>query len=1039
MVISDVSIRRPVFATVLSLVLVLLGIVSYQRLTVREYPNIDPPIVTVNTTYRGASAEIVETQVTQVLEDSLSGIEGIDFITSINRQENSQIQIRFKLSRDPDAAAADVRDRVSRVRNKLPDGIDEPVIQKVEADAQPIIYLAFFSDRHSPLEITDYADRFVKDRLQTLPGVAEVRIFGERRYSMRIWLSPERLAAYNLTPQDVEDALRHQNIDVPAGRVESKEREFTVLSETDMRTQDQFNNLVLKDADGYLVRLSDVGHAEIGAEDERRIVRFNGNSAIAMGVVKQATANPLDVSKAVRTELPSILASLPEGMQVRVAHDKSLFIEELVKNVYKTIGEAVILVVLIIFFFLRSIRATLIPLVTIPVSLIGAFALMYAAGFSINTLTLLSLVLAIGLVVDDAIVMLENIFRHVEEGQSPRQAAFRGSREIGFAVLAMTLTLAAVYVPIGFMAGTTGRLFTEFAWTLAGAVLVSGFVALSLSPMMCSKLLRTGEKHGAVYNAIEWFLRGLTRGYRGLLRLALKARPVVILIGLAVAGSSFFLLRQLKSELAPYEDQGTVVSVFRAPEGATIDYTDRYAKQLEHIFAKTADVDRYFVVSGSPTVSQGIGFVKLTPWDERKRSQFSIAEELRPELFGVPGIMAFPGNPPPLGQSVRDKPISFVIETTQSYDKLQEMVDAVMAKAHDYPGFANLDTDLKLNTPQLNVSVDREKAADLGVQIETLGRTLETMLGGRQVTRFKRNGEQYDVIVQIADIDRRNPEDLRRIYVRGTGSSANNGASGSTTSSGAAAGTMIPLSNLIQIHETVAPKELNHFNQLRAATISAYLTPGYTIADGLAFLEKTAHDELKGQGQIDYSGQSREFKESTSDIYFTFVLALAFIYLVLSAQFESFRDPLIIMLTVPLSMAGALLALWWSGGTLNIYSQVGLVTLIGLITKHGILIVEFSNQLRAAGRSLFDAVAEAATLRLRPILMTTGAMVLGAVPLAVATGAGAESRQDIGWVIVGGLLVGTFFTLFVIPVVYTYLAGPVNVEAHAVGEAVPAE
>ncbi len=1020
MSISDVSIRRPVFATVMSLVIVLLGLVSYQRLTVREYPDIDPPVVTVQTTYRGAGAEIVETQVTQVLEDSLSGIEDIDFITSINRQEESQISVRFKLTRDPDSAAADVRDRVARVRGRLPDEIEEPVIQKVEADAQPILFLAFSSDRHSALEITAYADRFVKDRLQTLSGVTEVRIFGERRYSMRIWLDPERLAAYSLTPQDVEDALRRQNVEVPAGRVESASREFTVLSETDMRTAAQFGNIVLKDANGYFVRLSDVGRAEIGAQDERRIVRFNGQSAVAMGVIKQATANPLEVSKAVRTELPSIVSSLPEGMKVQVAYDRSLFIAESVKNVYITIAEAVVLVVLIIFFFLRSFRATLIPLVTIPVSLIGAFALMFALGFSINTLTLLSLVLAIGLVVDDAIVMLENIFRHIEEGKSPREAAFIGSREIGFAVIAMTLTLVAVYVPIGFMAGTTGRLFTEFAWTLAGAVLVSGFVALTLTPMMCAKLLKGGEKHGRVYNAIEWFLSKLTGGYRSTLRLALKARPLILLIGLAVAGSSYFFVQVLKSELAPYEDQGTVVSVFTAPEGSTIDYTERYGRQLEAVFASTPGVDRYFVISGNPVVSQGIAFVRMLPWSERTKTQFDLAAELRPKLSNVPGVTAFPGNPPPLGQSVRDKPISFVIQTSLTYDKLQELQDAVLAKARDYPGFTNLDTDLKLNTPQLNISVDREKAADLGIEVETLGRTLETLLGGRQVTRFKRDGEQYDVIVQVANIDRRNPEDLRRIYARGSG------------------GDMIPLANLIEIKETVAPKELNHFNQLRAATITAYLAPGYTVGDGLTFLEQASKDILQGQAQIDYSGQSREFKDSSAGIYVTFILALAFIYLVLSAQFESFRDPLIIMVTVPLSMTGALAALWWSGGTLNIYSQVGLVTLIGLITKHGILIVEFSNQLRAAGRPLLDAVVESATLRLRPILMTTGAMVLGAVPLAIATGAGAESRQDIGWVIVGGLLVGTFFTLFVIPVVYSYLAGPVNLEAHAKLGAEPA-
>jgi len=1006
--ISDVSIRRPVFATVMSLILVLVGLVSYQRLTVREYPNIDPPVVTVKTTYKGASAEIIESQVAQVLEDSLSGIEGIDFITSINRAENCQITIRFKLERDADAAAADVRDRVGRVRDKLPDEINEPVVQKVEADAQPIIYLAFFSTKHSALQITDYADRYVKNRLQTLPGVAEVRIFGERRYSMRVWLNPERMAAYSLTPQDVEKALRRQNVEVPAGRIESFDREFTVRSETDLRTVQQFNNLVLKDASGYQIRLKDVGRAEIGALDERKIVRFNGKKAIALGIVKQATANPLDVSQAVRKELPAVVGTLPEGMQVEVAHDKSVFIKESVKNVYQTIGEAIVLVVLIIFLFLRSLRATLIPLVTIPVSLIGAFALMYAVSFSINTLTLLSLVLAIGLVVDDAIIMLENIFRHIEDGKSPMEAAFIGSQEIGFAVVAMTLTLVAVYIPIGFMAGSTGKLFTEFAWTLAGAVLVSGFVALTLTPMMCSKLLKHQESHGRFYVAIEFILNSLTTGYRRSLGLALKIRPLVLLLGLAVAGSSYFSFNLLKSELAPYEDQGTIIAIYLAPQGATIQYSDKYAKQLETIFSKTKDVQRYFVVSGFPVVSQGIGFVKTTPWSERKRSQKQIAFELRPKLFAVPGLLAFPGQPPPLGQSLRNKPISFVIQTSQSYDALKKIVDAVLAKARKNPGFANLNTDLKLNTPQLSISVDREKAADLGVDMETLGRSLETMLGGRQVTRFKRDGEQYDVVVQIADIDRRNPEDLSRIHVRGK------------------SGAMIPLSNLIQIKEQVAPKELNHFNQLRSATISAYLAPGYTIGDGLKFLEKAAKKELGGKGSIDYSGQSREFKNSSSEIYLTFLLAIGFIYLVLAAQFESFRDPFIILLTVPLSMAGALLALWLSGGTLNIYSQVGLVTLIGLITKHGILIVEFSNQLRASGTQTFEAVTEASVLRLRPILMTTGAMVLGAIPLAIATGAGAESRQDIGWVIVGGLLVGTFFTLFVIPVVYTYVTAAVR-------------
>jgi multidrug efflux pump len=1013
-VLCDVSIRRPVLATVMSLIVALVGFVSYSRLTVREYPNIDPPIVTVNTEYPGAAAEIVETQVTQVLEDSLAGIEGIEVMTSISRQQTSQISVTFRLKRDPDGAAADVRDRVSRVRGRLPDEIEEPVIQKVEADAQPVIYLAFYSDRHSPLEISDWADRYVKDQLQTLPGVAEVRIFGERRYSMRVWLDPAKLAAFAVTPQDVEGALRRQNVEVPSGRIESQKREFTVLSETDLRAPDDFERLVLREDKGYLVRLADVGRAELAAREERRIARFKGRNAIALGVVKQATANPLDVSHAVTASLPRIVENLPEGMEVRIAHDKSLYIEESIKNVNRTIAEAILLVVLIIFLFLRSIPATLIPLVTIPVSLIGASALMFLAGFTINTLTLLAFVLAIGLVVDDAIVMLENIHRHVEEGKPPREAAFVGSREIGFAVVAMTLTLAAVYTPIGFLTGNTGRLFTEFAWTLAGAVLVSGFVALSLSPMMCSKLLRRRDRHNVLYRAVGHAIELLTRGYRAALTGALRARWLVVAVGLAVAGSGVHFFQLLKSELAPFEDQGTIVGIFIAPEGSTIGYIDGYARSLERLYASVPEVDRYFVVAGWPTVTQGISFVKLVHWDDRRRTQQEIAADLRGPMFAVPGVLAFPVNPPPLGQSVRDKPVQFVILTSRPYPELQAMVDKLIDRAAAFPGLANIETDLKLNTPQLRVAVDRDKAAAVGVEVEALGRTLETLLGGRQVTRFKREGELYDVVVQVADVDRTNPDDLRRIYVRGAG------------------GQMVQLGNLIRVDERVAPRELNHFNQLRSATVTANVTPGYTLGDALRFLEAAAQEVLPAGAQVDYAGTSREFKQSSAEIYLTFVLALAFIYLVLAAQFESFVDPFVIMMTVPLSMAGALLALLLAGGTLNIYSQVGLVTLIGLITKHGILIVEFANQMRAKGKDVREAVVESSVLRLRPILMTTGAMVLGAVPLALASGAGAEARRQIGWVIVGGLLVGTFFTLFVIPSVYTLIRGP---RARAAGAA----
>ena len=1008
MKISDLCIRRPVFATVLSLSVMLIGLVSYTRLPVREYPKIDEPVVTVDTTYRGASAEIIESRITKPLEDSLAGIEGVDVITSISRQENSQISVRFKLERNPDSAASDVRDRVSRVRNLLPTDVDEPVIAKVEADANPIIWLAFSSDKHSALEVTDIANRIVKPRMQTLPGAANVRVFGERKFAMRIWLDRERLAAFHLTPQDVEDALRRQNVEVPAGRIESESREYSVVAKTDLTQPDQFADIIVKqagDAKGsYPVRISDLGRAEIDAASERSTVRFKGKPAVALGVIKQATANPLTLSRALRAELPKVTSELPEGMRVEIAYDSSVFIDRSIEAVFSAIAEAIVLVLLIIFFFLRNVRATLIPLVTIPVSLIGAFALMFILGFTINTLTLLALVLAIGLVVDDAIVVLENIYRHIEEGMPRREAAFKGAQEIGFAVVAMTITLAAVYAPVAFMTGRTGKLFVEFALTLAGAVLVSGFVALTLSPMMCSLLLRHEEKHGAAYVRVEQFLEWMTAGYRRVLTAALDRRWIVMLAFVFVAATSVVLLKALKSELAPVEDRGIILGVFLGPEGATLDYTDKYARQLEGIYSDTKDVERYFVVAGNPTVSQGISFVGLSDWKVRKRSAGEVVKELFPKFMGIPGVLAFPVQPPSLGQSPRERPINFVVVTSATYPELLETTNAILAEVAKNPGLTNVDTDLKLNKPELSVNVNREKSSDTGVQIETIGRTLETMLGGRQVTRFKQDGEQYDVIVQLADAERTRPSDIRDIFVR------------------AKDGGMIPLDSLISVTETLSPRELNHFGQRRAVTITANLAPGYTMGEALGFMEQTANRVLRPGYAIDYAGQSREFKTSSSSLAITFVLALAFIYLVLAAQFESFRDPFIIMLTVPLSMTGALGALWLTGGTLNVYSQIGLVTLVGLITKHGILIVEFANQLQEKGSDIKRAVIEASELRLRPILMTTGAMVLGAIPLALATGAGAESRQQIGWVIVGGLLLGTFFTLFVVPTVYSLLA-----------------
>lgn len=1008
MSLSEICIRRPVLASVLSLLVLLVGAVSYTKLSVREYPKIDEPVATVETRYRGASAEIIESQVTKPLEDSIAGIEGVDVLTSISRGEQSQITVRFKLTRDADSAAADVRDRVARVRQRLPGDVDEPVISKVEADANPIIWLAFTSDTASTLEISDYANRIVKPRLQTLTGIADVRVFGERRYAMRIDLDRDRLAAQRLTPQDVEDALRRQNVEIPAGRIEGSQREFNVVSQTDLKTAEEFLDVVVRSIGGSSVRIRDVGDVKIAPANERVIVRFNGKPAVSLGLIRQATANPLDISAAVKRELPRIEKELPAGMQVQVANDQTVFIEAAIKNVFKTIVEAVLLVAAVIFFFLRSWRASLIPLVTIPVSLIGAFALMFAFGFTVNTLTLLALVLAIGLVVDDAIVVLENIYRHIEDGMEPMAAAYQGMREISFAVVAMTVTLAAVFVPLAFAPGRIGRLFVEFALALAGAVIVSGFVALTLSPMMSSRLLKLQTRHGALFNMVEGFLSAVTRGYSALLAASLRQRWVVLLIMAALIGACWWLFSNMKRELSPVEDRATILAVFSGPEGASIDYTSRYAQRIEQAAQAVPDLDRIFVVTGVPTVNQGIAFLRTKPWEERDAHVRDIARQLAPQISAIPGINAFPVVPPSLGQGFREQPVNFVVISSAPYEEINRVVQAMMGDIVKNPGLQAADTNLRLNRPELRVLVDRDKAADAGVQIETVGRTLETMLGGRQVTRFKKDGEQYDVIVQVQADERNAPEDISNIFVRGRNDQ------------------MLPLTSLIKVNESVAPRDLFHFGQRRAVLITANIAPAYTLGAALDFMQQTADKHLKPGYTNDLNGQSREFRESSAALGLVFVLALAFIYLVLAAQFESFRDPFIILITVPLGMTGALGALMLTQGSLNVYSQIGLVTLIGLITKNGILIVEFSNQLQHQGRSVKEAVTAASILRLRPILMTTMATVFGALPLALATGAGAESRQQIGWVIVGGMSFGTLLTLFVIPVVYSLLASRVQ-------------
>ncbi|WP_298052427.1 efflux RND transporter permease subunit [uncultured Paenalcaligenes sp.] len=1015
MKIADFCIRRPVFATVLSLMIVLIGLISYDRLSVREYPAIDEPVVSVITNYKGASPEVIESQVTKPLEDQLSGIEGVDVMTSRSRSERSLINIKFNLSRSPDAAAADVRDKVSRARRFLPDEVDEPIINKVEADSTPIIYLGVEMGEYSPIQASDYINRYIKTRLSVLPGAAEIRVFGERLPAMRVNVDRARMAGLNLTVQDIESALRKQNILIPAGRIESQLREFSVVSSTDLQTVEQFQNVIVAHRNGFPIRLGDMAEIKVAAAEERVLARFNGQNSLTIGVTKQSTANPLSLSKAVRDEVEAINENLPANMRLNVAYDSSVFIQKSIDSVYATIIEATLLVMLVILFFLRNVRASLIPIVTIPVSLIGGLGIMYAFGFSINTLTLLAMVLAIGLVVDDAIVVLENVYRHIENGMDRVSASFLGIKEIGGAVIAMTLTLVTVFAPLAFATGRTGRLFIEFALTLAGAVLVSGFVALTLTPMMCSILLRANHKPGRWYLRIEGWLNTLTRWYRkGLLR-ALRHRTVVLLLGVAVAVGSGFLFTIIKSELAPIEDRGVIFGIVTSPEGSTLAYTLESVKQVEQFYAEQPETSGYQAVIGFPTVSDSFAILRLKPWEERERSQQEIARGLQPQFSALPGVRAFPTNPPSFGQRATSKPVEFVIMSQAPYPELARIVDGFLEQLRDYPGLQNIDTDLRLNTPELRVEIDRDKLADAGVAVDTVGRTLETLLGGRQVTRFEEDGEQYDVIVQVDKQNRANPADILDIYVR------------------AETGEMLPLGGFLTIHESVSPQSLNHFNRLRAVIVQAAVTPGYALGEVLAHMQSVAAQHLPDSVQTDLDGQSREFRDSSGSMYFIFAMALVFIYLVLAAQFESWRNPLIIMLSVPLSMTGALLALWLSGGTLSIYSQIGLITLVGLITKHGILIVEFATQLRNEGMGLYSAVVRACEMRLRPILMTTGAMVLGVIPLAYASGAGAESRQQIGWVLVGGLTFGTLLTLFVVPAAYTLIAAKIK-PSHSTSE-----
>ena len=1010
MKLSTISIRRPVFASVMSFTILLFGIIAFTRLPVREYPDIDPPIISVVTFYRGASPSVVETEITNVLEEQFATLEGVKTMSSSSREQGSVITIEFELNRDVDEAANDVRDRVSRVRGRLPREIEEPVISKVDANAQPIIWLALFSERHNGLELTDVADRILKERIQRLPGVGSVIIGGERRYAMRVWLDPLRMAARALTVSDVEDAVRRENAEIPGGRVEGSEREFSVRTRGDLNSPEEFGAIIISQRDENIVRLRDIAEVSLGAEDERTVARYNGKMAVGLGIVKQSKASTVDVAQEVRKALEELTGLLPEGMQLDIAYDSSRFINDSINEVTESLLIALCLVVLVVLAFLKSIRATTIPTAAIPISIIGALAVAYFAGFTMNILTLLALVLAIGLVVDDAIVVLENVYRHLEMGKPRMQAALDGSSEIGFAVIATTITLVAVFVPLAFLTGSVGRLFNEFGVTLAVAVLISGFVALTLTPMLCSKLLKPlhGTGKGWANRSFDAFFEILNRWYDKTLRFALRRPLLMIVTAVFLVVVSVFIFSLLPSELVPIEDRGLGFGIVIAPEGATLEYTDRYMRQVEDRLLALPERRSLFAAiglgfGGPGRVTNGFVFMGLKPRKDRERSQQEIVQQLFPQLLAIPGVLAFVINPPSLAGSVGSSPVSYVLQA-DNYEDLNQAVGQVMGDASKLGYLMNMDTDLRLNKPQLDLSIDRERASGLGASVSEIGTTLETLLGGRAVTNFKRGTKQYDVILQMKSAARATPDAIREIYIRGMG------------------GRLVQLANVIRVEETLAPKELNHYNRMRSATITANIAPGISLGQALNDLDNIVTTKLPVGVKRDYSGQSLEFKSSSSSLYFMFLLAIAFIFLVLAAQFESFIHPLTILLAVPLAVFGALATLFLFGQSLNIYSQIGLIMLIGLVTKNSILIVEFANQLRSRGQSLSDAVIQASTIRLRPILMTSFSTIFGVLPIAIGFGAGAESRRPLGLAVVGGMLFSTFLTLVLVPVLYTVLA-----------------
>lgn len=1014
MLLSDISIKRPVFASVLSLLLIAFGVVSFLRLPLREYPDIDPPIVTVEVDYPGAPANIVETRITEVIEERVAGIEGIEYMSSSSSDGRSSVTIEFSINRDIDSAANDVRDRVAGISDNLPEEADPAEVQKVDSNDDVIIWQNLASDRMSVPELTDYAERFLVDQFAKIDGVARVRVGGGLRYAMRIWLDRQAMAARDLTVSDVERALRSENIELPAGSLESDEMLFKARVDRAFKKPEDFGRLVIaKGGDDYLVRLSDIAKVELGLEEERLFFRGNGIPMVGIGVIKQSTANTIDVARAVKDLSERLNPDLPEGMTIEQSYDASIFIESAIDEVYKTLMIAMLCVIAVIYLFLGRIRATIVPAVAVPVSIVATFIVIYALGFSVNLLTLLALVLAIGLVVDDAIVMLENIVRRIQEkGETPLVAAYRGARQVGFAVIATTLVLISVFVPLTFLEGDVGRLFTEFALTISAAVIFSSLVALTLSPMLASQfLLAKQDKTNLLTRVIDGAIQHLRQGYLWLLGLALRGWLVVVVVFGLLLGGLGWLYPNITQEFAPQEDRGAFFVIVNGPEGATYKYIEEYMDEIERrlmSYVDNGEISRLLVraprgFGNIENFNSGFVIAILSPWGERRPAQ-AIMGEIRGKLADLPGVRAFPVMRQGLGGGA-SKPVQFVLGGPD-YDTLSQWRDTVLDAARNSDlGLVGLDSDYKETRPQLDVQINYDRAASLGVTVEEIGRSLQTMMGGRRVTTYLDRGEEYDVIVEGVR-DRQNTiTDMTNIYVRSTRTSQ-----------------LIPLSNLVTVKSYAAAETLSRYNRVRAITLEANLAEGTSLGDALTGLRELVRAELPEDVIIDYKGQSRDFMTSESSIMFVFGLGLLIVFLVLAAQFESYIHPMVIILTVPLAIGGGLLGLYLFGQSLNIYSQIGLIMLIGLAAKNGILIVEFVNQLRDEGLDVTDAIMEASKVRFRPILMTGITTIMGAIPLVLASGAGSETRVVIGIVILSGVAAATIFTLFVVPVAYHLIA-----------------